>query len=150
MLLQFISCGGQRDRLPIERVAQLQGKIFAQRESEPRGEAQRWSVRNEISSSARRWEEVETERHAVTQEIGLGVRQLEATGLFAVLDDALGILPCPSRLRSPRLSSAMKPSVVEYPPAIENSPVGCSSTSTLTTIRSGAEPGSLVIFTDLK
>ena len=40
--------------------------------------------------------------------------------------------------------------LVEYPPPTENSPVGCSSRSTLITIRSGAEPGSLLNFTFLK
>jgi hypothetical protein len=53
-------------------------------------------------------------------------------------------------LRSATLSSAMKPSAVEYPPAIDISPVGISSTSTFRTMRSGAEPGSLVILTTLK
>ena len=48
------------------------------------------------------------------------------------------------------LTSAMKPSDVEYPPDTENSPVDVSSSSTLRMTRSGAEPGSVRIRTFLK
>ena len=46
--------------------------------------------------------------------------------------------------------SASGPSVVEKPRPSDNSPVDCSSTSTLITVRSGAEPGLLATSTFLK
>jgi len=46
--------------------------------------------------------------------------------------------------------SPIGPSVVEKPPPSEISPVDCSSTSTVTTVRSGALPWVLVTSTFLK
>ena len=46
--------------------------------------------------------------------------------------------------------SASGPSLVEKPSPRESSPVDCSSTSTVTTVLSGAEPAALVTSTFLK
>ncbi len=59
-------------------------------------------------------------------------------------------MPVPEKLRSRSPKSARKPASVEKPPPTLTSPVARSATRALSTVRSGAEPGALVIRTSAK
>ena len=115
MLLQFASVARQLDLLLIDRIAQLQREIFAQGEAEPRAEAQRLgAVGNVAVGQLLALEQIEAERDAIVQQIGLDERQRTSrarTGRRSRPPSRYR--PRPRKLRSEMLTSASAPSVVE-------------------------------------
>src|SRR5262249_20995239 len=87
-----IKKGRQRHLLPIDRIAQLQPEILAQRKAEARAAADGVGIIRDVTGrKLLAGEDVETERYTITKKIRLHERQSEATRVLPVLHRSLRV-----------------------------------------------------------
>ena len=84
--------------------------------------------------------EIDAGANTVAQEIRLGEAQFDAARILTVAQSGAGVLSATEQIGFCDTDFADKPSALEYPPATAKFPVDFSSTSILSTTRSGAEP----------
>jgi hypothetical protein len=85
--------GRQRDLLAVDRIANLEAEIFAQRKAEPAAEAHRLGLVGDIVRRVLLLvEEIEPECDPIAQEIGIHERHVGAAGVLAVLNGGLSVV----------------------------------------------------------
>ena len=83
---------GQRDLLLIDRITQLQRQVFTELEAEARAETHRLGVvRHERVGELFALEQIEAERYAIVEKIGLDDRQRVTASILAILHRRLRI-----------------------------------------------------------